>query len=75
MRNILGKRENAGYHHFFLFPPTMFSKGFFHRVVKSQDWERVNFPVTIVLPAANTFNFDQAKIQIRVNPFPHNNTF
>ena len=34
--NIVGKGENAGYQHFFPFP-TMFSKAFSFRVVKSQD--------------------------------------
>ena len=34
--NIVGKGENAGCLHFFHFP-TMFSKAFFIRVVKSQD--------------------------------------
>ena len=42
VENIVGKGENAGYQHFLLFPafspfPTMFSKGFFVRVVKSRD--------------------------------------
>ena len=36
IENIVGKGENAGYQHFPLFP-TLFSKGFFFRVVKSQD--------------------------------------
>ena len=36
VENIVGKGENAGYQHFLLFP-TMFSKSFFPRVVKSQD--------------------------------------
>ena len=36
LENIVGKGENAGYQHFFPFP-TMFSKDFFLRVVKSQD--------------------------------------
>ena len=35
-RKHCGNRENAGYQHFLLFP-TMFSKGPFHRVVKSRD--------------------------------------
>ena len=34
VENILGKGENAGYHHF----PKMFSKASFLRVVKSQNW-------------------------------------
>ena len=33
VENFVGNRENAGYHHFLLFP-TMFSKAFFFRVVK-----------------------------------------
>ena len=43
VENIMGKGENAGYQHFLLIPPafspcpTMFSKSFFLRVVKSQD--------------------------------------
>ena len=36
VENIVGKGENAGYQHFLLFP-TMFSKGFFLRGVKSRD--------------------------------------
>ena len=36
VENIAGKGENAGYQHFSPFP-TMFSKGFFFRVVKSWD--------------------------------------
>ena len=41
--NIAGKGENAGYQHFLLFPPfspspTMFSKGFFPRVIKCRDY-------------------------------------
>ena len=36
VENIAGKGENAGYQHFPPFP-TMFSKGFFFRVVKSWD--------------------------------------
>ena len=36
VENIVGKGENAGYQHFFLFP-TMFSKAFSPRGVKSQD--------------------------------------
>ena len=34
--NILGKGENAGNHHF-SFSHNVFSKGFFLRVIKSQD--------------------------------------
>ena len=34
--NIVGKGENCGYQHFLLFP-TMFSKTYFLRVVKSPD--------------------------------------
>ena len=34
--NFVGKRENAGYQHFLLFPQC-FSKGFFLWVVKSRD--------------------------------------
>ena len=37
VENIVGKGENAGYHHFLLFP-TMFSKGFLYRVVESFDF-------------------------------------
>ena len=33
--NIVGKRENAGYHHFLLSKSVF--KGLIHRVVKSQD--------------------------------------
>ena len=33
IENIVEKRENAGYQHFLLFP-TMFTKGFFLRIVK-----------------------------------------
>ena len=36
VKNILGKGENAGYQHIFLFPQT-FSKGFLLRVVESRD--------------------------------------
>ena len=36
VRNIVGKGENAGYQRFLLCP-TMFSKGFFLRVVKTKD--------------------------------------
>ena len=36
VENIVGKGENDGYQHF-LFFPTMFSKRFFPRVVKSRD--------------------------------------
>ena len=36
VENIVGKGENAGYQHFLLFP-TMFLKGLFYKVVKSQD--------------------------------------
>ena len=36
VENTVGKGENAGYQHFLLFP-TMFSKGFYLRVLKSQD--------------------------------------
>ena len=36
VENIVGKGENAGQTAFFPFP-TMFSKGFFHWVVKTQD--------------------------------------
>ena len=35
-KNIVGKGENAGYQHFSPLP-TMFSKGFFFKVVKSRD--------------------------------------
>ena len=35
IENFMGKGENAFYQIFP--PPTMFSKGFFHRVVKSRD--------------------------------------
>ena len=37
IENIVGKRENAGYQHFLLFP-TLLSKGFF-RVVKNRNCE------------------------------------
>ena len=37
VENIVGKGENAGYQHFLLFL-TMFSKGFFLGVGKSQDY-------------------------------------
>ena len=37
IENIVGKEEDAGYQDFSF--PTMFSKGFFFRVVKS--WDRV----------------------------------
>ena len=37
IENIVGKRENAGYQHFLLFP-TLLSKGFF-AVVKSRNCE------------------------------------
>ena len=36
VENIVAKGENAGNQHFFPFP-TMFSKGFFPKVVKSRD--------------------------------------
>ena len=36
IENIMRKGENAGYQYFLLFH-TMFSKGFFLRVVKSRD--------------------------------------
>ena len=36
VENIVGKGENAGYHHFLVFL-TMFSKGLLYSVVKSQD--------------------------------------
>ena len=36
VENIVGKGENAGYQHFLLFP-TVFSKAFFLRIVKSRD--------------------------------------
>ena len=36
VENIVGKGENAGYQHF-LFFPTVFSKGFITRIVKSRD--------------------------------------
>ena len=36
VENNVGKGESAGYQHFFPFS-TMFSKAFFHRVVKSRD--------------------------------------
>ena len=36
IENIVGKRENVGYQHFFPFP-TMFSNAFSFRVVKSQN--------------------------------------
>ena len=36
VENIVEKGENAGYQHFLLFP-TMFSKGFPFKVVKSRD--------------------------------------
>ena len=36
LENIAGKGENAGYQHFLLFP-AMFPKGFFFKIVKSQD--------------------------------------
>ena len=36
VENIVGKGENAGYQHFLLFP-TMFSKGFILKVIKSRD--------------------------------------
>ena len=36
IENIVGKGENAGNQYFLLFP-TMFSKGFFPRVIKSWD--------------------------------------
>ena len=36
LENTVGKGENAGYQHFLLFP-TVFSKAFFFRVVKSRD--------------------------------------
>ena len=34
--NIVGKGQNAGYQYFLLFP-TMFSKSFFSRIIKSRD--------------------------------------
>ena len=38
IQNIVGKGENAGYHLPAFSPfPTMFSKGFFPRIVKSWD--------------------------------------
>ena len=37
VENIVGKEENVGYQPFFPFP-AMFPKGFFLRVVKSQDF-------------------------------------
>ena len=37
VENIVEKGENAGYQHFLLFVPTMFSRGFFLRVLKSWD--------------------------------------
>ena len=41
VENTAGKGGNAGYQHFLLFP-TVFSKAFFFRVVKSRDvWLRV----------------------------------
>ena len=36
VENILGKGENADYHHFSPFP-TMFSKGFFYMAVKNRE--------------------------------------
>ena len=36
LENIVGEEENVGYQHFLLFP-TMFSKAFFSRGVKSRD--------------------------------------
>ena len=36
VENIVGKGENAGYQ-YFLFFPTVFSKGFFLKVIKSRD--------------------------------------
>ena len=41
VENIVGKRENAVYQHFLLFP-TMFSKGFFFKVFKSRDYVEKN---------------------------------
>ena len=38
LENIVGKGENAGNQHFLLKFPSMFSKGFFFRVVKCQDF-------------------------------------
>ena len=43
VQNIVGKGENDGYQHFQLFP-TMFSKGFFFKVVKSWDCVVNPFP-------------------------------
>ena len=36
VENIVGQGENAGYQHFLLFP-TVFSKAFLYRVVKSRE--------------------------------------
>ena len=36
IENIAGKGENAGHQHFLLFP-TLFSKGFFFKIIKSRD--------------------------------------
>ena len=37
IENIVGKREYSGNQNYFFHFPTMFSKGFFHKIVKSQD--------------------------------------
>ena len=50
--NIVGKGENADYQHFSPFP-TMFSKGFLPRVVKSGDCV-VKSHITSILSFANS---------------------
>ena len=54
--NNVGKGENAGYQHFLLSFPTMFSKNFFSQSLK------VGIVSQRVLSSATAFNFDKSKI-------------
>ena len=68
------KGENAGYQHFLLFP-TMFSKGFFSRVVKAQD--NIWYPSPVYQrakagPFPNQKNNDRRQIEFDQNTCSRN---